>query len=54
MLAKVPVSLATVYNTLNQLTELAYSAKSALMVPRPISTPTSPRIITSISSTSTN
>ena len=53
-LAKVPVSLATVYNTLNQLTDAGLLRQVSSTAPRPISTPTSPRIITSISRTTTS
>jgi len=53
-LAKVPVSLATVYNTLNQLTDAGLLRQSASTAPRPISTPTCRRIIISISKTTTN
>jgi Fe2+ or Zn2+ uptake regulation protein len=47
--AKVPVSLATVYNTLHQFTESVCCARSRSTARRPISTPTSPIITTSSS-----
>ena len=53
-LAKVPVSLATVYNTLNQLTDAGLLRQVRSTAPRPISTPTSPRITTFTSRTTTS
>ena len=38
--AKVPVSLATIYNTLHQFTEVGLCERSQSMAQRPISTPT--------------
>ena len=38
--AKVPVSLATIYNTLHQFTEVELCERSQSMAQRPISTPT--------------
>ena len=52
--AKVPVSLATIYNTLHQFTEVGLLRQVAVDGRRPISTPTSPPITTSLSRARTN
>jgi len=51
--AKVPVSLATVYNTLHQFTEVGLLRQVASTARRPISTPTIPSTTTSSSKTRT-
>ena len=47
--AKVPVSLATVYNTLHQFTDVGLLRQVASTAPRPISTPTFRSITTFLS-----
>ena len=51
--AKVPVSLATVYNTLHQFTEVGLLRQVAIDGSKAISIPTTPNITTSSSKTRT-